>query len=343
MAAPKKNQKPRFALIGSESLRGREIKRVLAVKKFPLQSLEFYDPDVVEEYSKLTQFKDEPKVVHHLDRKTLEGLDLVFLAADARTNTEYGEGAGNGHYRALDLGETFNHREDVPLVVAGVNDALIRGRKIPLFANPNPVTIILAHVFHALDPNFGIAKALSFVLEPVSAFEEEGIQELADQSFALLNSSAIPKKLFRDQVAFNLLSRTERPDRNGFSVREQRIQAEIRRVLHPADFPLSLSIILAPVFHTYSIMTYVELRKEAGIVDLESCFRRADLIRLAPGEGPGLISCVTVAGKDKIFVGQIKKAESPPGGFWIWGVADNLTVGSALNAYGIARSLFPIS
>jgi hypothetical protein len=64
---------------------------------------------------------------------------------------------------------------------------------------------------------------------------------------------------------------------------------------------------------------------------------------LAAAGGTGLISAVRVAGKDKVFVGQIKKADSVPGGFWIWAVADNLTVGSALNAYGIARSLFKIS
>jgi len=342
VAAPLK-RKLCFALVGSETLRGREIRSVLSVKKFPFKSLEFYDPDVDEEYSKLTRFRDEPKVVHHLDRKALTGLDLVFLASDHRTNTEYGECAAAQGYRALDLAETFNGREDVPLIVAGVNDASIRGQKVPLIANPNPVTIILSHLFHALDPAFGIARAVAFVLEPVSVFEEAGIQELADQSFALLSGAAVPKKVFHEQVAFNLLSRTEKPGRDGSSPREARVLAEVRRVLAPANFPLSLSIVLAPVFHTYSIMTYVDLGKDAAIADLEAAFRGTDTIQLTAAAGPGLISAVNVAGKDKVFVGRIKKADSVPGGFWIWAVADNLTVGSALNAYGIARFLFKIS
>ena len=335
MSAP--NQKKlSLALIGSETLRGREIKSVLRVKRFPLRSLELYDPDVEEEYSKLTQFGDEPKVVHHLDRKSLEGLDLVFLAADAETNMKVGESAADTNYRALDLAETFNDREDVPLVVAGVNDASIRGRKVPLIANPNPVTIILARLLHALVVSFGVLKAVVFVLEPVSAFEEAGIQELADQSFALLNSSSIPKKVFREQVAFNLLSRAENP------AREARILSECRRVLAPADFPMSLSVVLAPVFHTYSVMLYVELPDSLAIADLEASFRGSDMIKLAPAGRGGRISAASVAGKDKIFVGQVKKAESIPGGFWVWAVADNLTVGSALNAYEIARTLLGI-
>ena len=332
-----------FALVGSETLRGREIKRILNVKRFPLRAFEFYDPDVEEEFSKLTQFGEEPKVVHHLDRRVLEGLDLVLLAADARTNAEIGEAAAGGGYRALDLAETFNARGDVPLVVAGVNDAALRGSASPIIANPNPATIILCRVLHALDRPFGVAKALAVVLEPVSGFEEEGIQELADQSFALLGSSPMPKKVFRDRIAFNLLPETEKPGPAGFSARETRLASECRRVLAPAAFPLSVSLVLAPVFHTYSIMAYVELRAEAGIADLAAAFRAAGGIKPATAGKGGAASAAKVSGKDEIFVGPIKKEASIPGAFWVWAVADNLTVGSALNAYGIARSLFGIS
>jgi len=342
--AASRKRKLRFALVGSESLRGREIKSVLSLKKFPLQSFELYDPDVEEEFSKLTRFRDEPKVVHHLEPKSLAGLDLVFLASDAKTNTACGRLAAELDYRALDLAETFNADKDVPVVVAGVNDAALRGKNVSLVANPNPVTIILSHLFHALHPAFKIAKALAFVLEPVSVFEEAGIQELADQSFALLNGAAVPKKIFREQAAFNLLSRTEKPNPDGFSVRESRVLAEVRRVLAPADFPLSLASVLAPVFHTCSVMVHVELGRKATIADLEACFRRNDIIQVGPAEGSGLVSATNVAGKDKIFVGQIKRADDAAGGgFWIWAVSDNLTLGSALNAYEIARSLFEIS
>ncbi len=341
MAAPKK-KKLRFALVGSETLRGREIKSVLSVKKFPLLSFEMYDPDVEEEFSKLTQFRDEPKVVHHLDPKSLAGLDLVFLASDAKTNAECGRLAGELGFRALDLAETFNGEADVPLVVSGVNDGACRGKNAPLLANPNPVTIILAHLFHALLPAFGVARALAFVLEPVSVFEEAGIQELADQSFALLSGATVPKKVFRDQIAFNVLSRTEKPDADGYSAREARVLAEVRRVLAPAAFPMSLAFVLAPVFHTCSVMTYIEPGKKASIADLEAAFRKSPMIKVGPAEGAGLVSATNVAGKDKVFVGEIKKADAG-GGFWIWAVADNLTVGSALNAYEIARSLFEIS
>ena len=338
--APSKSRKPRLALVGSDSLKGKEILSVLNAKKFPLSSFEFYDPDVEQEFSKLGQFRNEPKVIHALTPAALEGLDLVFLAADAGTNLRYGRLAAEKDYLAVDLGETFNADAKVPLVVAGVNDAGIRKTKPSLIANPNPATIMLSHLLHSLQTGFGVAKAVAFVLEPVSAYAEEGIQELAEQSYALLGSSAMPKKVFPEQVAFNFLTRTSKPDRNGYSPLENQVQAEVRRVLGPTELPLSLSIILAPVFHTYSIMTHVELEREAGAADLEACFRKDDIFRLPAAGDTGIVSPVKVAGKDRIFVGQVKKDPSIAKGFWVWAVADNLTVGSALNAYGIARVLF---
>ena len=63
MSSQKK--KFRVALIGTDSLRGKEIKAVLSVKKFPLSHIEFFDVDVDGEYSKLTEFRDEPRVIRH--------------------------------------------------------------------------------------------------------------------------------------------------------------------------------------------------------------------------------------------------------------------------------------
>jgi aspartate-semialdehyde dehydrogenase len=338
--ASTKSRKPRLALVGSDSLKGKEILSVFAAAKFPVASFELFDPDVEEEYSKLGQFRDEAKVVHALTPSALEGLDLVFLAADEKTNLGCGRLAAEKGYRALDLAETFNADAKVPLVVAGVNDAAVLAGKPALIANPHPSAIVLSHLLSTLRAGFGVSRAVAMVLEPVSAYAEEGIQELAEQSYALLGSSAMSKKVFSDQVAFNLLSRTAKPERNGFSPLENRVALEVRRILSPAETRLSLSIILAPVFHTYSIMAHVELERDATVADLEGALKKAGPFRLPAAGEAAVVSPATVAGKDRIFIGPIKKDSALARSFWIWAVADNLTVGSALNAYGIARALF---
>jgi len=64
----KERKKIRVALVGTDSLRGKELKNVLSKRPFPLKDIDFFDPDVEEEYSKLTEFRGEPKVIHYLDK-----------------------------------------------------------------------------------------------------------------------------------------------------------------------------------------------------------------------------------------------------------------------------------
>jgi len=335
---PKKKTKHQLALVGTDSLRGQEIKNILAQKKFPAFEIELFDPDVQEDYSKLTQFKKEPMVVHSLKADLLDGKDLVFLASDAKTDAELGRLAEEGRFKAIDLSETFNAREDVPLIVSGVNDDALKTATPTLVANPNAVTIILSGLFHRIIPRFGMKRAVAFVLRPVSAFDDAGIQELASQSVALLNSNIPKTKVFKEQIAFNILSHTEIPDQDGFSVMERGLVAEVRRVLGRPEFPLVLSIIQAPVFHTYSVMTYFELKDEAEIVEIEALLK-APPFKMTPFRVSCEATPLKVCGKDEIYVGQIKREPDNPKAFWIWLVADNLTRGAALNAFEVARKI----
>ncbi|MCK7470572.1 MAG: hypothetical protein MZU95_07095 [Desulfomicrobium escambiense] len=208
-------------------------------------------------------------------------------------------------------------------------------------ANPSPAAIVLSHLLSTLRAGFGVARAVATVLEPVSAYAEEGIQELAEQSYALLGSSAMTKRIFPDQVAFNLLARTGKPERNGFSALENRVASEVRRVLGPEEIPLSLSIILAPVFHTYSIMAHVELGRDVPLAEVEAALEDERALPPAGRRGRGRCSRRRRSpGRTGSTSGRSRRTPSCARSFWIWAVADNLTVGSALNAHGIARALF---
>ncbi|MBN1938701.1 MAG: hypothetical protein JW843_03885 [Candidatus Aminicenantes bacterium] len=334
----KTKPKHHLALVGTDSLRGQEIKNILGQKKFPAFDLELFDPDVREDYSKLTQFKKEPMVVHRLVEADLEGKDLVFLAADGKTSEKMGKLAEEGKFKAIDLSGTFNLREDVPLLVSGVNDGNLKKTLPPLVSNPHAVTIILSSLFHRIIPKFGLKRAVALVLQPVSAFDDPGIQELASQSVALLNSSVPKTKVFKEQIAFNLLSHNDALDADGFASGERRLVGEIRRVLGKPELPLVLSVLQVPVFHTYAIMTYLDLKDEAGVEAIEAVLKSAPF-KMTPFRTSCEATPLKVSGKDEIFVGQIKREPDNPRAFWVWLVADNLTRGAALNAFELARKI----
>lgn len=334
-----KRRQPRIALVGTDSLRGKEIKNILNDRNFPFKDVEFFDTEIEEEYSKLTQFRDEPKVINALSDDALNEADLVFLAADKKINQKFGKLAASQKFHAIDLCESFIEDDQVPAVVAGVNDDLVLKNNPALVSNPHPAVIILSHILHALKKTFGVARAIAFILQPVSVFEEQGIAELANQSFDLLSSASISRKVFKAQIAFNFLSQIKPIDDCGFSQEERQIVREVQEVMGAEEISLSVSLIQAPVFHSYSIMMYLELENSSSISALADEFKKSSYFKFSSPSESCPVSSVLVAGKDKIFVGQLKKDEALPSCYWLWAAADNLTRGSALNAYEIARKI----
>lgn len=334
-----KTGKLRMALIGTDSLRGQEIRAVFNAKPFPVENFEFYDPDVAEEYSRLTDFQGEARVVSAPTPESMDGVDLVFLASNREINRRYGKLAIKKNYRAIDLGEAFAEDPSVPKIVAGVNDRDALLTEPPVIANPHPASILLSHVLHAVASKSPLRRAAVMVLQPASAFDQNGIKELADQSVAMLQNSAIEKSVFKAQAAFNLLSQVSPVDEGGFSAVERQIVREVRSVLASPRMPLTVSLIQAPVFHAYSVLVYLELKDDIPREDIGAALKRSPYVRYSAPSLSCPVSSLRAAGKDKILVGQLKKDGSLPRSYWMWAVSDNLTRGSAVNAYELARNM----
>jgi aspartate-semialdehyde dehydrogenase len=327
-----------FALVGTESLQGRELRRRLDSADLPLHKMSLYNPGVEEEYSHLTQYRGEAKAVQAPDPVSLAAADLVFLAAGREESFEYGNLAADNGIPVIDLSQAFNRDPRTSLIVAGVNDSVLTREKPVLIATPHPAAVMLSHLFHELR-SFQIQKAVSFVLQPVSAYGQEGIDELAAQTLELLEGSGLSKKVFKAQIAFNCLSQTESVDKDGFSEDEKQIVEEVRRIFNRDNFPLTLSIIQGPVFFSYSIMTYLELGRKTSVSVLKNAFKESRFVKAHPPSRNCPASAVRSADSDKVIVSQIKNDRTVDSGYWIWCTADNLTRGSVLNALEVSRTV----
>ncbi|MBN2245340.1 MAG: hypothetical protein JW755_05810, partial [Candidatus Aminicenantes bacterium] len=128
-------------------------------------------------------------------------------------------------------------------------------------------------------------------------------------------------------------------DENGFTSVEKQIRSEIRKIFENDRLPFSLTLVQVPVFHTYSIMVYIEISKKAEIDSIQTVFNDSSYFHCFPISDSSQVSSVSAVGKNEIQIGEIKKDPVFPKSFWIWAIADNLTRGSALNGYEIASIL----
>lgn len=331
-----------MALVGTDSLRGVEIKNLLEKRSAPSEVVEFFDPDVKDAFGKLTEFRGEARVIHHLDPALLDGLDVVFLAADSESNQKVVDKAASLNITAVLFDDAADGEEGPIPVVSGINDEAVLANRPSVVSSPHPVAVLVSHFLHTVMRVVDPEEIIVTVLQPASAFLDTGIEELADQSTAFLTGASPSKSKFKAPIAFNLVSQFESLRKEGVSASERRIHSEIRRILGTEDLPLALSMVQVPVFHTYGLMIFLRLEEDRVLSELNPLFDESPYFKRYDPNPDCPVSPLAVAGKDEIFVGQMKKDPGIVNGIWFWLVGDNLTRGSALNAYDIARKVISI-
>jgi aspartate-semialdehyde dehydrogenase len=322
------------ALVGSESLTGREIRDLFATSRFPAHlSLIASGAD---ETGALTEVEGEPTVLVPLDATTLIGAKAVFLAGSpASTRTAL---ALDIDAPLVDLTYAAEESPRARLRAPMVEPA---GHSVPADAVhviASPASIALALILNRLHPSHPVQRAVAHILEPASERGKPGLDELQQQTVNLLSFKGQPKAIFDAQLAFNVLARYGEAAPEPLEDIELRIERHLTTLLSissRAPIP-SIRVIQAPVFHGHSISLWVEFDENPGASAIENALS-SELIDLRGGdqEPPNIVG---VAGEDTIAAGAIALDRNHPQACWIWAVSDNLRL-MASNAIAVARQL----
>jgi aspartate-semialdehyde dehydrogenase len=326
------------ALIGSESLLGREIRDIVATSApgFDLRLVAADD----EEPGRLTRVGDELATVVQLNAVNLADAGAIFLA-----------GSPNFSRKALDLAAspvidlTFvtedrpEARLRAPLIEQEDGEEAESTGGIHLIAHP--AAIALALFLRRLQTHDPIRRSVIQVFAPASEHGVQGVEELQQQTVSLLSFKSMPKAVFATQLSFNLLAQYGEEAPNKLDDVEQRIERHLASLLAlPGDgegAPMpSLRVIQAPVFHGYSFSAWVEFDGNPGVEAIESGLAAAHIeVRSADFEPP---TNVGQAGQGGIAVGAITTDRNNPEACWFWIVTDNFRL-AAENAVAVARQI----
>lgn len=326
-----------IALVGSESLLGREIRDIVATSA-PELNLRLLAEDE-EQAGTLTRVGDEPAVVGGLRAENLAEAQAVFLAGSAESSRRALELAG-GSVPVIDL--TYAADEDpearlrAPLLET---DEERDGGSIHVIAHPAAIAVALfLRRLHAQD---AIRRAIVQILAPASERGSAAVEELQQQVVNLLSFKSLPKATFDAQLGFNLLARYGEEAPVPLEQAEMRIERHLATLLDlPGDgegVPMpSLRLIQAPVFHGYSISAWVEFEANPGVEALEGSLSTDSIeVRAGDFEPP---TNVGQAGQNGIAVGAIVPDRNSAEACWFWIVADNLRL-MAENAVMVAKGL----
>ncbi len=297
----------------------------------------------------------EDVVVRGLDDASIEGFDLAIFSAGGATSGEWAPRFVQAGAVVVDNSSRWRMREDVPLVVSEVNPQAL-ARHHGIVANPNCSTMQMVVALKPIHDAVGIERLVIATYQAVSGTGKRAVDELLDQSRALLGGSGMlaqpaspgsaereiaAPRAYAHQIAFNAL-----PHAGNFAPgddhtdEERKLIDETRKILEDPSIAISATCVRVPVLNGHSEAVNVQTREQL------SPERARELLRAAPGvtvlDDPSAAHyplAIDASGSDEVFVGRIRRDAGHERALDLWIVADNLRKGAATNAVQLAELL----
>jgi aspartate-semialdehyde dehydrogenase len=279
--------------------------------------------------------------VQGLDEESIQGFDLALFSAGGSTSGEWAPKFAQAGAIVVDNSSRWRMQDDVPLVVSEVNPETLAGHH-GIVANPNCSTMQMVVALKPLHDAAGIERLVISTYQAVSGSGKRAVDELLDQSHALLHQQPIePPDAYAHQIAFNAL-----PHAGSFAAgedhtdEERKLIDETRKILGDPAIRISATCVRVPVLNSHSEAVNVQTRDEL------SPERARELLAAAPGvvvlDDPSADVyplAIDTSGSDEVFVGRIRRDPGHERALDMWIVADNLRKGAATNAVQLAELL----
>lgn len=275
-----------------------------------------------------SEYDGEARLIQEPESTEIAKHDLILLCEPGDATRRILSRAGAGHVM-MDL-VASGPAGSVPLVGPGTTTESARAHR-GVIAFPHPLSLLLTEILSPLERALGVQEVIAVVLRPASDFGERGLEELRDQTVSLLRFGDPPTELFGRPLAFNVI-----PQDSMGAVAEpdlaRRVGEEVRRLVGWDTARLSVSLILAPVFHGHALSARVTLGAPASIDQVRSALgaqicpprgaaEAGNTPMEAAVETSPLLSAVTADGR---------------GGFWLWAVAGDAGTAWARQAVELA-------
>lgn len=281
-----------------------------------------------------------------LGARVFAGVDVAVFAASAEVAREWaplavGEGAA-----VIDNSSAFRMEPGVPLVIPEVNGELLRSGP-RLIANPNCSTILVLVALEPLRRAFGLERVHVATYQAVSGAGLAAMEELREQTAAVLAGGEPTPGVFREPCAFNVFSHDSAVDEgDGLNGEERKLVAESAKIWGRV-VPLTPACVRVPVLRAHSAAVSVSLAGAATIDEARAVLSRAPGVRVldrrAANDFP---TPAKAAGGDEVLVGRLRHdpshgpdARGRSRDLCLWLCGDQLRKGAALNAVQIGESL----
>ena len=328
-----------IAVAGATGAVGNQMIACLEERDFPIKSIKLLASH--RSVGRELRFKGDLIPVEELTEDSFNGVDVALFSAGGGTSQKFAPIAALAGAVVVDNSSAWRMDPEVPLVVPEVNPHAIAGYTTKgIIANPNCSTIQMVVALNPIHKKSTIKRVVVSTYQAVSGTGKKAVDELSEQTRAVMNFTDCTSTVYPHQIAFNCLPHIDVFLDNGYTKEEMKMVNETRKIMEDDTIAVTATTVRVPVFYSHSESVNVETEDPITADEVRVLLRSASGVKVVDEPAKNLYPlALDATGQDLTLVGRIRQDESVPNGINMWIVADNIRKGAATNTVQIAEVL----
>jgi len=325
------------AVLGATGMVGKEMMNVLEQRDFPVDK--FLPLASHRTAGTEVEFKGKKYTVEEANPESFKEIQIGLFSAGAKVSKVFAPEAAKAGTVVIDNTSHFRMDPEVPLIVPEVNGHAIKKHK-GIIANPNCSTAQLVLVLKPIHDEAKIKRIVVSTYQSTSGWGKEAVEELKEQTKAVLEGQKVNVKYLPRQIAFNCFPHIDVFLDNAYTKEEMKMVNETRKIMEDDSIAVTATCVRIPVMIGHSEAVNIQTEKKLSVARVKEMLSKFPTVKVMddPSKAvyPTPIDC---EGIDDTLVGRIREDISIPNGIDLWVVSDNLRRGAALNAVLIAERM----
>lgn len=330
-------KKYKVAILGATGAVGSELMSLLLERNFPIAELKLLaSPKSV---GKTLTFNGQELKIEPVTAMAFENIDIVLASAGGSVSKEWAAIAVSKGAVVIDNSSAFRQDPDVPLVVPEVNPQAV-DRHQGIIANPNCTTILMNLAVYPLHKFKPVRRIVAATYQSVSGAGARAMDELIEQTQAILNHQEPKAEILPYPIGFNLFLHNSPMNEQGYCAEEMKMVNETRKIFDCPEIQITATCVRVPVLRAHSEAINLEFNEPFSVATAKEILAKAAGVELIEDWSRNYFPMpIAASGKDEVLVGRIRQDLSHPNCLELWLCGDQIRKGAALNAIQIAELL----
>ena len=327
------------AVVGATGAVGAEMLRCLETSSYPTGTLKAFASE--RSAGKRFKFLGKDVEMEVLTDDAFVGCDVALFASESDISKKYVPIAAAAGAYAIDNSSAFRMDASVPLVVPEVNGDLIKPSQ-KIYANPNCVAAIMVMALWPLHQAGKLKRVIASTYQSASGAGRPAMDELEESTRAYLKGESYTPKVLPHPYAFNLFSHNTTIGADGYNGEEQKVVAELRKIMGLPELRLGVTCVRVPVLRAHSMAITAEFADKVSVEQARAVLSKAPGVKIVDDREKNHFPMpIESGGQNDVLVGRIREDISDPTGhsLALFISGDQLLKGAALNAVQIAERL----